>query len=159
MRKTLSTFLVMFFVYSATCQEIGVGYLNGPSATLEFKINKEKDELRLLFNQDHFHPINRLSILYQPAMPNWKFRPLFGVGPSVGYWRDRRRTYPADATGNSPWKKNPVIGLDMIGGIEYSITKRLNIDAYCHYSMLLTANDFGAPRLGLTLKWKFINQQ
>lgn len=146
-------------------QSIGIGYMNFWTANGEFKINKEKDELRLFVHSDDYYPINKMSILYQPHITEWKLHPIIAVGPSVGFWRDRSRSfyYPSDVqlSPNSPWKKNPVIGIDAIAGLEYG-TGRVSVEVGAHYWVCLNNNFFGAVRPMATVKynlWQIISKK
>jgi hypothetical protein len=141
--------------------EIGVGYQSGLTIDLEARINKDGDELRTFFYRDYWHPINKFAILYQPYIlpvghqKIWQhLKPIGAFGFNIGYWRDRRRTWPADATGNSPWKKNPTVGIVILVGWEYTIGK-FALDAYAMGGADIVGVNDWTRGLGTTLKFRF----
>jgi hypothetical protein len=153
---------ILLFPFLATGQKtsIGVGYMNFWTVNAEFKINKANDELRLFLHGDNYYPITKLAVMYQPYIKPivWQVRPVIAIGPSVGFWRDRSRAfyYATDAqlSSNSTWKKNPVIGIDGLAGIEAG-TGRVSVEMACHYWLCLNNNFFGSPRLAATVKYNF----
>lgn len=135
---------------------IGVGHLVGPSVSLEIRINKEDDKLRLLFHADAVYKVNTMAILYQPSIKPlfWSVKPLVAVGFGVGYWTDRTSSIP-DADGkpqNSHWKKNPAITMEGMLGVEVGLGDRFAVEGFGHYGLHLNHNEFGTPKAGFSVK-------
>lgn len=135
---------------------LGVGHLVGPSVTVEIRINKEDDKLRLLFHADAVYKVNTMAILYQPSIKPlfWSVKPLVAVGFGVGYWTDRTSSIP-DADGqpqNSHWKKNPAITMEGMLGVEVGLGNRFAVEGFGHYGLHLNHNEFGTPKAGFSVK-------
>lgn len=158
MKKLLIALSFLFIGMVVHAQSLGVGYMNFWTVNAEIKINKDQDELRLWLHGDYYYPITKLAIMYQPKITNWELHPIFAIGPSVGYWRNKKRSfyYPSDVqlSQNSTWKHNPVVGLDGAAGLEYG-RGRVSIEAGAYYWLCLSDNFGGEVRPFVTVKLNF----
>jgi len=149
--------------------QLTAGYQDGLTLGAEIKFNHyaagdSADEIRVFFYRDYWHPINKLALLYQPHVlpiwdkPFWKpLKPVGALGESVGYWRSRKRTYwPNDDavySANSHWKKNPTIGIVLLGGWEYTVRK-ITIEVYAMGGADIYGVNDWTRGVGASLKWQ-----